>query len=965
VTFDAGRAVARYDMDNSGFVAGGQRILGLYAQIQRAAQQTGAAQPRFAGGQTEAQLTKQAQGVLALARAEQQRLLAAQRVATEEQRTAQAAANASRAQQQLARDTTNAARAEQQLARDTANTAAAQDRAAIAALKRAEAEDKASRPRPGPTPAAGGDKGLSFGQALGAFGIATIGPGIVGGAIGKGVEAGREAIELERIQRLTKELTGTQAAYNQVIEAARRQQELYGGSLKDNVAGIQGLVVTARSTGAELQTLINLAQRLAVLDPAQGAEGARIALSEVLSGDPRSLSRRYEIPLSALEKIKDESKPVADRLAILDQYLNKIGITSATVTDVVTDQAKAFNQLNTNLGDLQTRAGAIGVKTFAPAVEGANLLLKALEGDRDALAEIEAKSEKLRIKPFGPVEGTVTNEDIAAKRRQIAADEVRGQFGQGENLALRRASQGDPVGNEQAFLAARTRLQQAQEEAVRLSAISDDTAGQVNRLLAEFGKTGDLDRFAGGLQYVRLAQEAATRATDDSVPGYIRAAEARNAQARAADEARAKLEAERAELGKSAVDAETSRIKTEELAAKQRELRAALEEAAGGSESIDHAAQRLALLFPITADAAAALIKQLRDLNAEGAKASSIASGIALKAQENQFRVNPYRQQTQEDRAQTYVEGLQQQAQAAQLAREQAQAAAEARDRQILAIGSQAQKVAVLKRQLAEAQAQYGKTSAQAIDAETRLTEAQQQGGASRARSAALTQDSIENRLEDSYRKQLQLQEDYQLKAQRAQEDYDIKRGRNQEDFQRRYLKLLAEGKRDEARRAKEEFDREAGRDAQDFARQQARAAQDEGIRREREQQAAGTAVDRLQDRAAIRGVRVPGAVAAGGVPGVAGGVPTGVAGAPSVVRGAVPVDTVAGVVPPTGVAGGVQSINLAIDFAPIQLVVDGKVIAEGSYEAIRERLTGDLVNLRLSSAPRSSPSPLAGPRAP
>jgi hypothetical protein len=150
-----------------------------------------------------------------------------------------------------------------------------------------------------------------------------------------------------------------------------------------------------------------------VLDPAQGAEGARIALSEVLSGDPRSLSRRYEIPLAALEKIKDESKPVAERLAILDQYLNKIGITAGVAASSVTDQAKAFNKVNIELDAFKTNTGAGLADVFEKPAIGLGRLLGLINQNPQAIAELKAMLNGRSSINQGDIDKQIKNSRVA------------------------------------------------------------------------------------------------------------------------------------------------------------------------------------------------------------------------------------------------------------------------------------------------------------------------------------------------------------------------------------------------------------------------------------------------------------------------------------------------------------------------------------------------------------------------
>jgi hypothetical protein len=206
-------------------------------------------------------------------------------------------------------------------------------------------------------------------------------------AVSEGIKAGQAALSLRETQNTLRALSGDTQTYNKIVQTAAQQQLLFGGTLEENIRGLQGLVITSRSTGAALDQLINLSQRLAVLDPAQGAEGARIALSEVLSGDPRSLSRRYEIPLSALEKIKDESIPVGERLQVLDQYLSKIGITAESVGARVDPTAQKFRDLGAAADVARVSIGGFLADGAAPFADTLTNLLGVFQGGEQGFTD--------------------------------------------------------------------------------------------------------------------------------------------------------------------------------------------------------------------------------------------------------------------------------------------------------------------------------------------------------------------------------------------------------------------------------------------------------------------------------------------------------------------------------------------------------------------------------------------------
>ncbi len=205
---------------------------------------------------------------------------------------------------------------------------------------------------------------------------------------------GQEAILLANRTKDAKSaletLAGSPRLYAEALQAATTQQRLFGGSLADNIQGIQGLITVARSSGAELTQLIDLSQRLSIKDPTQGIAGARTALNEALEGDPSSLARRYEIPKAALAALRDESISTQQKLAILDQYLNQIGITSESVAGSISRETQAMNALAASAEAVQLKVGAMLSQALTPAAEGATALMQSLATGEQANATLTA-----------------------------------------------------------------------------------------------------------------------------------------------------------------------------------------------------------------------------------------------------------------------------------------------------------------------------------------------------------------------------------------------------------------------------------------------------------------------------------------------------------------------------------------------------------------------------------------------
>jgi hypothetical protein len=235
-------------------------------------------------------------------------------------------------------------------------------------------------------------QGITSGIA-GIIGPAAIATAAIGGlfaAVQGGIAAGGEALALREQRNSLRAVAGDTALYAEAVAVARQQQLLFGGTIRENLDGIQGLTIVSRESGASLKQLIDLTQRLQLKSPEQGVGGARIAITEALSGNVTSLARRFEIPREALKGLSDTTLPVAERLAIIDTYLAKIGITSEAVTGRVDADAAAFRRFNAELEQTQLRVGDQLATAFSGAATGLSRLLGVINDNPQAIAELKA-----------------------------------------------------------------------------------------------------------------------------------------------------------------------------------------------------------------------------------------------------------------------------------------------------------------------------------------------------------------------------------------------------------------------------------------------------------------------------------------------------------------------------------------------------------------------------------------------
>lgn len=320
------------------------------------------------------------------------------------------------------------------------------------------------------------------------------------------VDSGGQALALRETKNGLQAVAGSAENYAKVLQIARQQQELFGGTLQENIEGLTGLTITSRQSGAQLETLIDLSQRLAVLDPSQGAAGARIALSEALSGDPTSLAKRYEIPRAALAKLRDESISAGDKLLIIDQYLNRVGISSEAVAGRIDQDALAFRKAKAEIEEATLRLGDYLAKIAAVPARGLTELLDTgsitggASAGRDqaqanavqAATSFEDYAARVRA-ANAAVEAELSKDPVAALflRQKVTLDQLNpAQFAYAQSLIVTGTAQAEAVAQAQALgdvtdsLTQQTQGQSAAFAAllpqmVAVSASSTDNAGQV------------------------------------------------------------------------------------------------------------------------------------------------------------------------------------------------------------------------------------------------------------------------------------------------------------------------------------------------------------------------------------------------------------------------------------------------------------------------------------------------------
>jgi len=210
--------------------------------------------------------------------------------------------------------------------------------------------------------------------------------------------------ELEKTLTTFRVLSGSSTQYATNLSLARAEQAKFGGSLNDTVDGMSSFANLSNRTGVEIDKLTRLARALATVDPAQGFKGAGIALKEFFSGDITSLARRFEIPRSVLNDLKNITDE-KERFDALTAALEKFGISEELVDAQAKTVATSFAKLSGNAEDSKAVIGQFLGQLAQPVVE---------QFARQ-LADMNAGFERLKFITDGTKTALAENQLVFAK----------------------------------------------------------------------------------------------------------------------------------------------------------------------------------------------------------------------------------------------------------------------------------------------------------------------------------------------------------------------------------------------------------------------------------------------------------------------------------------------------------------------------------------------------------------------
>ncbi len=232
--------------------------------------------------------------------------------------------------------------------------------------------------------------GIASGVATAAKAIAglTVG-GVLATAAGLGFAAKQGLAfnnSMEQVSARLNAFTGDANETARLLGVIENRAKLTPFAFEDMAGAMAGLLPVAKQAQRPIEDLIGTAEILAASNPAQGLEGAVLALQNAAGGDFASLADRFNLPLQVFNKYKKEGLPPLEAvsrglqdLGLNSRLVENLGKTMSgrlsTVKDTLvgiaaTATAQVFDRLSSSLGRLQgvIDANMPALDAFASAV---------------------------------------------------------------------------------------------------------------------------------------------------------------------------------------------------------------------------------------------------------------------------------------------------------------------------------------------------------------------------------------------------------------------------------------------------------------------------------------------------------------------------------------------------------------------------------------------------------------------
>lgn len=138
-------------------------------------------------------------------------------------------------------------------------------------------------------------------------------------------------------------------------------------SIDDLIMGGRGFASITKDVPT-LQNMVNLAERLSMVNPTEGFQGAQFSMRELLSGDVASIKERFNIDGATAHAIKD-IPTLEGKLKALDETLAEMGYTQQFVNTVNDTAYAKWQKLGDTIQQTFTDIGMGALEKAKPAID--------------------------------------------------------------------------------------------------------------------------------------------------------------------------------------------------------------------------------------------------------------------------------------------------------------------------------------------------------------------------------------------------------------------------------------------------------------------------------------------------------------------------------------------------------------------------------------------------------------------
>ena len=167
-------------------------------------------------------------------------------------------------------------------------------------------------------------------EGLGKIGLAADGiKAIAGAAQGAGNAIGIGLVsEMEQTTAKFVAFTGSSEEAARLLKVVRAEADATPFSFKELANATASLLPASKQSGVALMDLTKVAETLGALNPAQGLEGAAIALRAAVGGDFTSIIERFDLPRERMNELKKQGVPAVEAVTLA---LKELGIDGGLV----------------------------------------------------------------------------------------------------------------------------------------------------------------------------------------------------------------------------------------------------------------------------------------------------------------------------------------------------------------------------------------------------------------------------------------------------------------------------------------------------------------------------------------------------------------------------------------------------------------------------------------------------------